>query len=1753
MMGGGSSPRLGADVVLEFDKSIKNIQSFAEQMELLDTKFGRLDQRIDGMRASLSSLSSQTSKATGSDLRKNIENELNNIAMANGVVLSSIGTAPLKVKQQTVRHLFARVDAELNRAILRQIGNINIQVDPNVSNGNVSIGQDEFALLNKEIASLVRTQVNNLVKAVRREGGSMVSAEDLKAMQFNIGKDTVNGIMSSVKDVIRPILLNPEVPHEGVKLTLTHRDMASMLNKIKAHIKNSMEFDVQGAAKTDNSIGSNITRTTKQIDGVVNGYVDNIRRGMATIQPHNVDVPIENLTKSLRKYIAKDLGTSVQNLEKTFSNLKMGEVTGYELRRQFSSLENVINTKMRTGTSQLITELKKSVREVEITGSPQLKHHLISEINKLNNTVVKKIREQIDNQFRHMKAEIDTINTNPKDIRRSGRIRNMADGYGRSGGGNTVINNYGSDGKSARPSANYGSDPFARRDEHFSSFGLEGAISNTFRHIIAGGMVGAPMMAMYDAFDTFKVAAMEQQKIFQNYMLKDDYQVTNSDGNSTGEIDFAKVQRDVDNLVPTIKDLGQLYAIDYKQMSQVGAVASRMTNSTDEAKQFMDFAGMITRLDNEADIVEVVAPGLEAIMGQFDKSVWEMGDAVKSLLVASNMTKATTDELMKALQRSGASFNVAGMDEQQAIQAIAVTLQKTGLSGENIGNYYKTLLDRLGRKSTESKLQEAGIDLYKTDENGIERRVGAEEILTQLGNMWNSGRMSERKMNEIIGATAGGFQQGKLMASIGAFGDQNLDLSDSANYHKLMERTKEITNEELFKTLSQANNSNVINMERAQVAMNLAFTSVIESLAPAINHLSSIIVEVSDFIRDNSQKIAALTEMIGTALVGYASQWGVRKLGEMGGYQGHVQKYETVDKLAGGRRSIRGGVIEGSLVGMDSLIGGSRQDRKMLTDKRFLSKAYDNETLRPYLENLANMSKEQKDQFRDYLKSNPAQNMSDLFMATNEYGGFEKPKQLTDEERFGRSQHNMRSIANNKSMSKIIATDFASQLVASLEDKNSFDEVNSSDKGRSVVNRLAGMDERGRQNFENYLTTQNQNTGMKVKNFDDMANALESFESNQRKANLEARQGSVQFTELSRAIGGVNESMKSSGNASGNFFSFLDKLDSKSRGTVSTIGALGRSIGSVVKQVGAMMLIGEVVSGLAERPFIDQKQEAVINAQGQVNRTQKAVELFESDGILQSLGIQAGALWNTIRDPFSKGDQHVGIGELNSRHQEMRAAYLREGLKEGWTTSEMPYDEFADKYMQENGYSTELERAQREKFMEDYEKAAIDMDKQEQQREEAEAARRALKDAQFQNKEWGELTSSDIKERLQLDIDDLQFTNSLTELNGLMSGLQTHSEEYIKMKRDMMLAESSLYLEQISQAEEEINALQKAMKDLEDSGGQHTTDKDGNQVLSEEYVDLQGQLTRWVDIRDDIKEFERIGKQKEYEAREWYTQQQTQRIGRDYQLAKVSQDILDAQASYTMDRNSGEYRQAQQDSVVAGRELLEKRQLALQEEMTRVLSEGGQTSNLEMELSNVAKEIAGTHVQLRDLRLQQVGSYKRGLDDFGADQDLDYLQQQLRYGNPSDDSPIMKQVRMKQSREQIAEYSKHIANLQADYDQEVDVEVQQELMREIKDLQRKSLQAQLGMLDEMKSTGGTFNLPDGVRPMNEYDYYASRGTHNSMTMQTGDMYVNVVMPNVKDGDNMAQVGQQFGYGIMQGRNDALRSQLAASPWNYKTW
>lgn len=159
-----------------------------------------------------------------------------------------------------------------------------------------------------------------------------------------------------------------------------------------------------------------------------------------------------------------------------------------------------------------------------------------------------------------------------------------------------------------------------------------------------------------------------------------------------------------------------------------------------------------------------------------------------------------------------------------------------------------------------------------------------------------------------------------------------------------------------------------------------------------------------------------------------------------------------------------------------------------------------------------------------------------------------------------------------------------------------------------------------------------------------------------------------------------------------------------------------------------------------------------------------------------------------------------------------------------------------------------------------------------------------------------------------------------------------------------------------------------------------------------------------------------------------------------------------------------------------------------------------------------------------------------------------YLQARVDSGGADENSPLLRNLRISQYEKKVDIFAQLIKDRGNELKATDDPEAQKAIQREIRDLQRQSLQAQLGILDEMKSEGATFNLPDKVKAMSYYEYLARNNTHQTYTIQGGDTNVtvtNFTNANGTSADRLKQIGKAFGEGLHGG--NSLRLQKQANP------
>ncbi|MCY8368991.1 hypothetical protein MOD02_21045 [Bacillus spizizenii] len=210
-------------------------------------------------------------------------------------------------------------------------------------------------------------------------------------------------------------------------------------------------------------------------------------------------------------------------------------------------------------------------------------------------------------------------------------------------------------------------------------------------------------------------------------------------------------------------------------------------------------------------------------------------------------------------------------------------------------------------------------------------------------------------------------------------------------------------------------------------------------------------------------------------------------------------------------------------------------------------------------------------------------------------------------------------------------------------------------------------------------------------------------------------------------------------------------------------------------------------------------------------------------------------------------------------------------------------------------------------------------------------------------------------------------------------------------------------------------------------------------------------------------------------------------------------------------------------------------------------------------MQSLRQQIASAQLEVKNLRLQRLQAWKNPFNNSMDDMEIKYMQERVNLGpGVSDDSFLARDLRIRELQERKSLVDKTLAQRRADLgNYSKGSSEYEQVMKDIRDLTKQSLQAQLGIHQELKSQmGGTFNLPDGVSAMSQYDYMARKGSHSNFTVQSGDMYVNITLPNVTDktgSKQLSDLGRSLGRGLADGRSQALRTQLNSGPLGYRSF
>jgi hypothetical protein len=1745
--GGEIVNNIQSDVILEFQKSIDNMARFGQEMETLDARFGRLDQRIDAMRSSLSGLQAQTSRGAGGNLRQSLTNELNNLISGNGIVLQQLGSAGLTIKRETLQGVFGKVENEINEELRKYVRNLNIEIDPSYASGQkLPISNEDFNEINKEVAKVIKLQIRNLVNAIQKHKSNLIKPDALEGLQITVGKETIMAFVNKIKNEVLHKLANPTIA-DASDLKITKADMGKVVKEAKTKILKALDVDLPELSGVN--ITADVKKIPKEIEQNLTEYINKTVAGINGTMAGKAEIPISDLSKKVKRILARELNTTVDQLDK-LGSVDLGSVRGAELKAQLERVAKTIDKKLSKSIQEEIDSVVKAINDVEITPEPKLKRHLVNQINRINNALINKIREQVDVQVQSIIQEINEVQSRPRGLNRDAQIRNAGDlDLPRRTRTSPVDDRFSDD---TRRRATVSNGTSSSSSSHDGGFGLMSAITNTFRHIMAGSIVGAPMMMMYQAVETFKNVQTEQIKMTQNLMLK----YTKDDG--SGNSDMAKVGSIVNEVQDFIRQQSTFYGTDYNELYQVGGIGSRLLEDPLEIKKFVQLSAQLQTVDPGSNVLNI-ANGLETMKAQFGLEMADMEEKVAQPLAAvSNLTNASVEQLIDAMKRSGSTMNNANVDPETAIVLAGTSIQATALEGANIGNFYNSILNRLQSDKALGKMAELGVDpYYGSDDAELANRLQSPEAMQKLqelglANVTDTGAKilvpADKLFQEIAKKLSSADSPTTRNTYDALFGTYQSS-KGAATMHEIMntfvkvaQSTDKFGKDQYNQMIMTSLDNPLVNANRAKQSVTIAFDAMVQEMTPAINKVSYALLNMAENVTKNAQLFVSMGDIISNVLLGMLMfkgiKWGADKVGA------NVRpNFERETTRSAFLRNVSALGVGDDIKNMSRKQVGAMQKDPLLER---------------YIRDLNGMSDDQRNHFKEYLSSNKidAKDLPTMFAAMDESKNWEKRKDLTDDEKFDRTKQYHNRLSTRPDLANVIDPNFLNTMNNSTANRGAFDNHRQNVAGySSLSDRMSRMSQGEFQGFEDHLVDRQRNGLPPIDDVDKLTRAMDDYESTQRQAGDAARQASPAFGSLSNAVRGMNSEMSRTDRMKNGFKQFLKDIPDLGRGALSSIKNLAGGIAKMALEIAGAIGLAQAAKGIAFNATSteDQRQLAKADARdGLIKATANTLRINGDGKTAAGAFNRLNNLYNSTKNWIDKNvsgidPQSAGAGQQDQIIEGIRDMLNKQGagITTGRKTHEMTSryikdngldpEELARKYFEDTGRQADTDRLREMAATKQYEQAQLAKEEEERlQRIAKENYEKKYKEGAVK---FPSIDADSVMTRISDKVKEVKDNNQIDTLRALMGGMKTDSAEYIALRKTQTASLRQVMNDELAIIDQYISNAKTIMESADPNSQEYTDAKNAYDSLNSarDKVETEGEA-------DILQE-------------EWNNQQeayQSQVKGVTNSLSKI--DLMaqakELAAAYSMDNESQAYLDAMKQ-IAVNKMASMKTEL---ENLKAISAIGDLSEDQALQVLQLQNSIANEQAKVKGYDLASIGIGATKIQQNNSVRENELLALKLQAGNPDDSSSILRNKRIANAKTEVSEINQVIDSLKAKLPS-AGADETTKINAEIRDLQKQSLQAQLGILDELKATAGTFNMPDGVKAMSRYEYLTRGNTHNTTTIGAGDVVVNITLPNVTNGmtsSQLEQVGQSIGQGLSVGRVGGLRSQQAMNPSNYRS-
>lgn len=588
----------------------------------------------------------------------------------------------------------------------------------------------------------------------------------------SIGKDLTINLDKVVADAIKKV-------EDAVKLSLKNwkpvTENTDNLKEISDSTRKIVQSMIDSFGKSmsteierlmDSNGNANIKYYIKQMNSLVNKffqkYIEQVTSTMFSDSSQSgavFSIRTAELHKVVRQRMAGAMNMTVEQFVKQNPLLQGDDALRLVLQENMRAIFSKYHQSVQKNSKELIDQYRNELQKVAIKPDMSAVHFLTMQMTTLQQEIIRKVKQVIQEQFGVIIKELRGMKVLPASI---GAVKTpTVTPTRRTGGAATSVSApvvpQGVQVNSMPVVTPYTSSIANRRrvDPGGDTRTFAGSVRNTMRYITAGALMGVPMTALHDSWNSFKEFDYEFQKATQNILAK--YRGVNA---STPFEDLAKMQVEerhkranelgslgisddvyfdpvrkqqlieqlrkefeefaTKGIIEPLQDLAVNYALNQQDIGAMYQIGTRRYDNPYAALAQTSAAARIFAVEREEINPLDAAKGLEAIAAQWGinplertKSGELMIDKFANMVIKTSLiTQATADDILKAQERSGSvfrSFLPEDMDKskQFAISTAlsSIFVQSTAGSGNEAGTFWRRIFSEPFKRETAEMLK----------------------------------------------------------------------------------------------------------------------------------------------------------------------------------------------------------------------------------------------------------------------------------------------------------------------------------------------------------------------------------------------------------------------------------------------------------------------------------------------------------------------------------------------------------------------------------------------------------------------------------------------------------------------------------------------------------------------------------------------------------------------------------------------------------------------------------------------------------------------------------------------------------------------------------------------------------------------------------------------------------------------------------------------------------------------------------------